>query len=354
MNLTWATARLELAVPLRISRAAMTGRDAVWVRLADDGDVGYGEVVTSPRVRLDTTRIESTLTAISAAIAGYADPAALRSRLPWLRSEFAETLAVVAAVDSAVHDLLARRAGVTVGALLALPQWDSAPTAHTIGIMPTAEAADTAARLRAEGFAVVKIKAGAEDPAADIARVRAIRNVAPAAELLLDPNGAWPADVAIDVLTALADVGIAAVEQPVAAGDRGALGRVARAVPMPIVADEDAGTIEDLRLLPPEIAGINIKLAECGGLDAARAMITWARQHGKHVMLGCQASSSLGIAPAVQLIGAARWIDLDGHLLLAADPWTGLGGRDGTLRRPAGPGLGVESSSPSSSAEVRG
>ncbi|MEV0078454.1 enolase C-terminal domain-like protein [Nocardia neocaledoniensis] len=341
MKLTWTTARLELAVPLRISRAAMTGRDAVWVCLTDDGHAGYGEVVTSPRARLDTARIDTTLTGIAEAITQDTDPAALRARLPRLRADFADALAVVAAVDSAVHDLLARRAGVTVGAFLGLPHRDSAPTAYTIGIMPTADAADTAARLHAEGFGVLKIKAGAGDPAADLARVRAIRDAAPGAELLLDPNGGWTAEVAIGVLTAMADLGIAAVEQPVAAGDPRALGRVAHAVPMPIVADEDAGTVEDLRLLPPEIAGINIKLAECGGLDAARAMITWAERHGKHVMLGCQASSSLGIAPAVQLIGVARWIDLDGHLLLAEDPWTGLGGHDGVLRRPAAPGLGV-------------
>ncbi|MEU8191079.1 hypothetical protein [Micromonospora carbonacea] len=43
----------------------------------------------------------------------------------------------------------------------------------------------------------------------------------------------------------------------------------------------------------------------------------------------------------MHLAGHARWVDLDGHLLLADDPWTGIGGGDGVLRTPDGPGLGV-------------
>lgn len=341
MTLSWTTARLELAAPLRISRASMTGRDAVWVSLTDDGLTGRGEVVTSPRLGLDTSVIETVLRDITAQTAKHCEPEQLRERLPLLRAEFAHALPVIAAVDSAVHDLLALRAGVSVGTYLDLPQWDSAATAYTIGIMQIERAAETAARLQADGFGVLKIKAGAPDPDEDIARVRAIRSAAPRAQLLLDPNGAWTTDVAIRVLRALAEVGVAAVEQPVPAGHPDELDAVARAVPMPVLADEDAGTIGDLRHLPPNIAGINIKLAECGGLDAARAMVTWAAHHGKSVMLGCQASSSLGIAPAVQLAGAARWLDLDGHLLLAHDPWTGLGGADGILHRSSMPGLGV-------------
>ncbi|MDO3649916.1 mandelate racemase/muconate lactonizing enzyme family protein [Nocardia mangyaensis] len=341
MKLSWQSARLELASPLRISRAAMSGRDAVWVSLSADGHTGSGEVVSSERFGLDTTIIEATLTDLAAHTAKYSEPEQLRSHLALLRLDFARALPVVAALDSAVHDLLARRAGVTVGAYLALPQWDSVRTAYTLGIMPVERAAEAARRLDADGFGVLKIKAGAPDPDEDIARVRAIRAAAPTADLLLDPNGAWTADTAIRVLRELADIGLGAVEQPVPAGNPAELGAVARAVPMPIIADEDAGTIADLRLLPPDIAGINIKLAECGGLDAARAMITWATHHRKSVLLGCQASSSLGIAPALQLAGAARWIDLDGHLLLAHDPWTGLGGTDGILHRPSAPGLGV-------------
>ncbi|MGI5216859.1 mandelate racemase/muconate lactonizing enzyme family protein [Nocardia sp. CA-290969] len=339
MTVTWTATTLELARPLHISRATMTGRVAVWVAVSAGDHIGHGEVVGSPRLGLDRAAIDTALRAIGDRIAGCADPGEIRALLPRLRAEF--PLPVVAAVDSAVHDVLARLAGLPLAEYLDLPRWDAVPTAYTIGLMPLGEAVSTARRLTGAGFTVLKVKAGAPDPAEDIARVRAIRAAAPEAELLLDPNGAWDADTAVTVLDALAGARIAAVEQPVAAGDLRGLAAVARRIPIPVLADEDAATIADLDRLPAGLGGVNIKLAECGGIDAARTMLDRAQARGLAVLLGCQAASSLGIAPAVQLAGAARWVDLDGHLLLAHDPWTGLGGSDGILRRPAGPGLGV-------------
>nr|BFE53224.1 hypothetical protein GCM10017745_66510 [Saccharothrix mutabilis subsp. capreolus] len=87
--------------------------------------------------------------------------------------------------------------------------------------------------------------------------------------------------------------------------------------------------------------GVNVKLAKCGGIAKAREIIDTAHQAGLDVMLGCLVASSLGIAPAAHLTGHARWVDLDGHLLLAHDPWRGIGGEDGTLRLTGAPGLGV-------------
>ncbi|MFE3105202.1 enolase C-terminal domain-like protein [Nocardia tengchongensis] len=341
MKLDRHLSRLTLAEPLRISRAVMSERDAVRVTLSHDDIRGQGEVVTSPRLGLNIPAVERALDTAEEWIGGESDPAGLRPRLAGLRERLPHALPVAAAIDAAVHDWLASAAGVSLYELLGTPAWDRVPTAYTIGIVPPEDARQAAEWLVHRGFTTLKLKLGAADSVSDIGRVAAVRAAAPAAELLLDPNGAWDSDTAITVLTRLADYEIAAVEQPVPAGRLDQLAIVAKSVPMPVIADEDAGSRTDLDALPAGIGGINIKLAECGGLDAALSMIDWARHAGVPVMLGCQVSTSLSIAAAAHLSGAARWVDLDGHLLITDDPWEGLGGADGLLRRPQGPGLGV-------------
>jgi L-Ala-D/L-Glu epimerase len=341
MELDQRVARLNLVQPLRISRGVLSERDAVWVSLVCNGIRGHGEVVTSPRLGLDAAGIGRALDEARDWLAEHANPGESRARLSELRSRLGHALPVAAAVDSAVHDWLAIEAGVPLHELLGLPSWDDVPTAFTIGICPPQQAAAEATTAARAGFAVLKVKLGSPDPQEDIARVQAIRAAAPTAELLADPNGAWNAATAIPILERLRDYGIVAVEQPVPAGHLDELAKVTTSTPVPIVADEDAGCRADLGVLPAGVAGINIKIAECGGLDAAMSMIDWARHAGVDIMLGCLVSTSLSIAAAAHLSGVARWVDLDGHLLITGDPWHGLGGSDGLLRRPAAAGLGV-------------
>lgn len=109
-----------------------------------------------------------------------------------------------------------------------------------------------------------------------------------------------------------------------------------------MIADEDAVGLEDVRRLAGRVHGVNVKLAKCGGPHAALRIAETIAGSGTQLMLGCLTASSLGLAPAVHLAGLARWTDLDGHLLLAHDPWTGIGGEDGYVRTTGLPGLGVE------------
>ncbi|MFJ3867492.1 dipeptide epimerase [Streptomyces nigra] len=342
MKTSLHTVRLELAEPLRISRSTMSARDAVQLSLEHEGLTGHGEAVSSVYYRLDAGALARHFTAIGADLDRYPDP---ETALEALRTgELAgdgTPPAVTAAVEAALLDLVGKRAGKPVHRLLGTENTPVAATARTIGITSPSRAAAQARALAASGFQVLKVKAGATDPEEDVERVRVVRDAAPRARLLLDPNGAWTVVQARHLLPRFAALGVEAVEQPLAPGDPEGLAALAERSPLPVIADEDAVDLEDVRRLAGRVHGVNVKLAKCGGVYAALRIAEAIDGSGTRLMLGCLVASTLGIAPAVHLADRARWADLDGHLLLAHDPWTGIGGADGLVRASGSPGLGI-------------
>ncbi|MEU7106912.1 dipeptide epimerase [Streptomyces sp. NPDC046215] len=342
MKSTLRTTRLRLAEPLRISRSVMDARDAVWLSVEHGGARGHGEAVASVYYGLDSATLGRLLREAAVELGRFAEP---ESALEALRDggllPAGTPPAVTAAVDAALLDLVGKRAGTPAHHLLGTPEPPAAATARTIGIMPPVRAALRARCLADSGFTVLKIKGGSPDPGDDIGRVKAVREGAPHARLLLDPNGAWTPARAKELLPRFAELGVEAVEQPTAPGDPEGLARLAETSPLPVIADEDAVGLEDARRLAGRVHGVNVKLAKCGGPHAALRIAEALAGSGTGLMLGCLTASSLGIAPAVHLADRARWVDLDGHLLLADDPWQGIGGTDGTVRAADRAGLGV-------------
>ncbi|GAA3815439.1 dipeptide epimerase [Streptomyces phyllanthi] len=337
------TVRLDLSEPLRISRSTMTAREAVWLTVEHDGVTGHGEAVTSVYYGLDTRTLERLLAAAGTDLARFPGPeSALEALNAGELAGEGTPPAVTAAVEAALLDLVGKRAGSPVHRLLGAVAPPAAATARTIGITSPAHAAAQVRGLTASGFEVVKVKAGSPDPEDDVERVRVIRDAAPRARLLLDPNGAWTVAQTEALLPRFADLGVEAVEQPLAPGTPEALGALAARSPLPVIADEDAVTLEDVRRLAGRVQGVNVKLAKCGGVHAALRIAEAIDGSGTELMLGCLTASSLGLAPAVHLADRARWTDLDGHLLLARDPWRGIGGEDGVVRASDLPGLGVQ------------
>ncbi|MFC9328793.1 enolase C-terminal domain-like protein [Kitasatospora sp. NPDC057015] len=340
MKLQTRTERLRLTEPLRIARSVMAARDAVVVTLTHEGASGHGEAVSSDYLGLPTELIHRQLSEFRPRLEGLRHPQDALEHLA--DGAFAVLSAGVrAALEAALLDLAGRLAGEPVHRLLGAPAAPGAATARTIGITDPVRAAAQAAGLAAAGFTVLKVKAGSPDPAEDLARVEAVRLGAPGARILLDPNGAWTPEQARTLIPLFADLGVEAVEQPIAPGRPDALADLAQTSALPVIADEDAVGLDDALRLAGRVHGVNIKLAKCGGPSTALRICEALRGSGTDIMLGCLTASSLGIAPAVHLVDRARWVDLDGHLLLAHDPWQGIGGTDGTVRTGDRPGLGV-------------
>ena len=244
----------------------------------------------------------------------------------------------LAALDSALHDLAARRLGVPVYRLLGLARPE--PTsAYTLSIANRETTLREAEKL--SGFPILKMKVGGGE---DLKTVRAVAG-ATDANLWVDANEAFPPEEAPGVARELKEMGaVRLIEQPVpaSAGPEALRGVTEAAEPLPVVADESAVDARDVPRLAGCVSGVNVKLAKCGGIRRALEMIHVARAHGMLVMLGCMVETSLGIAAATQISELVDFVDLDGAMLLAEDPFRGLGYERGHIILSQEPGLGVE------------
>ena len=167
----------------------------------------------------------------------------------------------------------------------------------------------------------------------DIETLEAVRAVF-AGPIRVDANTGWTPEVALALLPDLERLGVELIEQPFPARRLDQLRALQERSSLPIVADESAVTIEDLDALVGVVAGVNVKLAKCGGLGPARRMLERARELGFRTFLGCMEETSIGIAASAAVSPLAEWVDLDGCLLLADDPVSGPGDRAGQAVAP--------------------
>ncbi len=221
------------------------------------------------------------------------------------------------ALDCALWDLEAKLSGRPVWRLAGLEAPQPLTTAYTISL-GTPETMAEAAALAADR-PLLKVKLGGEG---DVERVRAVRAAAPDARLVVDANEAWTPAMVLPYGEALARLGVELIEQPLPAGEDGPLAEMAR--PVPLGADESCHTLDGLSELRRCYDVVNIKLDKTGGLTEALAMAREARRLGFGIMLGCMVGTSLAMAPSTLLGGMARFVDLDGPLLLARDREPGL------------------------------
>jgi L-Ala-D/L-Glu epimerase len=241
------------------------------------------------------------------------------------------------AIDNALHDLAARRLGVPVYRLLGLGRPEPV-SAYTLGIADRETTVADAKRLGEHP--ILKVKVGGWE---DIETLRAVREESEA-ELWVDANEAFSPEEAVEVVAELREIGVAMIEQPVPDSAGPEALRVAKeaALPVPVISDESSIAARDVPRLAGCVSGVNVKLAKCGGIRRALEMVHTARAHGMLVMLGCMVETSLGISAAAQISGLFDFVDLDGAMLLADDPFQGPVYENGRILLSEEPGLGVE------------
>jgi L-alanine-DL-glutamate epimerase-like enolase superfamily enzyme len=290
----------RLAQVFTISRGSRTEARVLTVRVARDGITGRGECVPY-------ARYGESLDSVAAQIESLPEGITRREL-----QEALEPGAARNAVDCALWDWEAKRAGKRVWELTGLAAPKPCLTAYTLSLdepdTMRAEAAKNAHRP------LLKIKLGTAD---DIARLAAVRAGAPKAKIIVDANEGWTTEIYTDLAPHLERLGVALVEQPLPAGADEALAEIAR--PVPVCADESCHDRATLADLGAKYDMVNIKLDKTGGLTEALALRDLARVQGYGVMVGCMVGSSLAMAPAVLVAQGADYTDLDGPLLLAED-----------------------------------
>ena len=307
------SARIEhwpIAGAFTISRGAKTEAVTVVAEVSRSGLTGRGECVPYPRYGETAEATLAALAAMREPVSRGLDRSALQAAMP--------PGAARNALDCALLDLEAKTSGKRVWNLLGRPAPGPCITAYTISLgSPETMAAATA---KAAHRPLLKIKLGGEG---DPARITAVRRAAPDSELIVDANEAWAPDNLEQNLAACAAAGVTLVEQPLPAGQDGQLARIRR--PIAVCADESVHDLKSLAGLRDRYDAVNIKLDKSGGLTEALAMADAAQALGFQIMVGCMVATSLSMAPAMLLSPYARFVDLDGPLLLARD-------RDGGLR----------------------
>ncbi|MFN0115233.1 MAG: N-acetyl-D-Glu racemase DgcA [Paracoccaceae bacterium] len=300
MPLTVTPDTFRLREVFTISRGSRTEARVLTVTTTREGATGRGECV--PYARYGES-LESVTAQIEALPEGITREA-LQHALP--------PGAARNAVDCALWDWQAKRAGRRVWELAGLPAPGPLLTAFTLSL-DTPEAMRAAAARNAHR-PILKIKLGTPD---DMPRLEAVRQGAPSARIIVDANEGWTARTYTDLAPHLVRLGVALVEQPLPAAADAMLAEIAR--PLPVCADESCHDRASLPGLKGKYDMVNIKLDKTGGLTEALALRDAARAAGFGVMVGCMVGSSLAMAPAVLVAQGAEAVDLDGPLLLAED-----------------------------------
>lgn len=352
MKITSVASRVErfaLTRPYAIAFRTIDAVESVVVELhAEGGLTGLGAASPEPRVTGETDQL------CQAALAEPAlewligrDTRTLPALCRELKKRLPATPAARAAIDVALHDLLARHLGMPLADVLGRVH-DRLPTSITIGIKPARETLKEAVEHLERGFRVLKVKLG-RSLEEDLDRLHLLRDeLGPEPVIRVDPNQGYDRDQLIYFAEHTAMLDLEFIEQPLPADQVAELRTLPAALRKKLAADEsllDERDALNLAIAPPACGIFNVKLMKCGGLYSAGRIAAIAETAGIELMWGCMDESRIGIAAALHAAlasPATRYLDLDGSFDLERDVVEGgFVLEDGCLSITDSPGLGV-------------
>ena len=334
MELVLHQFELPLEHTFTISRGSLNVQETLIVELRHEGLVGYGEATTNDYYNATIEQMSADLDRLRPLLkeATPDDPPQLweQTRPLLANNPFAHC-----ALDMAVHDLWGKTLGKPVYELWGLAT-DNVPVSnYTIGIDSIERMVEKLQQY--QDWPIYKIKLGT---AHDLEIIRALREHS-SAVFRVDANCAWTAEETIQNASAMKDLGVEFIEQPLAAELRDQMPEVKRHSALPLVADESCIVESDVELCQAGFDVINIKLVKCAGLTPARRMISTARELGLQVIVGCMTESTVGISAIAQLLPLLDFVDMDGAALLSDDIAEGAQVIQGACLYPDQPGCGV-------------
>lgn len=328
--------RLKLRHTWTTTMSSSEFRDTLHLRYNRDGVTGFGEGAPIIRYKEDAVGGQK-------ALEGIRD--LLESENPWHFEKFMAEVnrrmpgqhAAKAALDIALMDWLGKKLGIPLYRYFGLDAADAPVTTFSIG-MDKPEVVRAKVK-EAEQFPVLKIKVGL---ASDEEMIESVRS-ATKKPLRVDANEGWTnKEEAVRKINWLETQGVEFIEQPMPAHMFEEIKWVRGKVHMPIIADEACTEAAAIPKLREAYDGVNVKLDKAGGIMEAYRWIQIAKALGMKTMLGCMISSSCSCTAAAHLSPLVDYADLDGNMLIANDPWIGLGVKEGKLVLPDGPGLGLK------------
>lgn len=251
-----------------------------------------------------------------------------------------------AAIDLAVHDLQAKALDMPLYTLLGGLIRDEIPIIRILALKDPAQMSEIAAKHVEQGYSYLKIKLSGE-PIKDIDRVKAIRNaVGHAIHLTVDANQTYSPKAAIDTLKRMQEYNIELCEQPVRADDLEGLASVTRSVDCIIEAHEGAQSLEKIFTIVKNKAAdsIIIKIGQLGGLRRAKIAAAICKIGNISCRIGTTGSQIMAAA-SMHFVASTDNIsyacELGEFSRLLDDPVSGLEIKNGQLKVPTGPGIGV-------------